>query len=314
MAEMKRVIQFPHRAVEFECQKYWLDQANHITKWNPADHHWRRLIHCAGRYVDEDRNIRKGNLSFWSEWEANTVATPFPQAYVRNGKRDITAQWVHEVLKPDPRCCPYGPSDDCDECALNTDPCVFGKTFKYSNCRQKGHPSLMDLDPGSLIVFGSTPNGRFCLDTVFVVGSRKSYITGDASSIQGLGTSQDYRDLTLDRLGGGESFVFYRGATVKNSVEGMYSFVPAREWGTQGCGERCVLNFTQLPSGGMFNLANTRNFRVASCNSSDAPKVWREIRDYVLNAGYWLGVEFKWPTRKYAGGKIVQNAGRGLTR
>lgn len=151
----------------------------------------------------------------------------------------------------------------------------------------------------------SAPNGKFCLDTVFVVGSRKGYTTGDASSIQGLGTSQDYRDLTLDRLSGGESFVFYRGATVNNPVEEMYSFVPAREWGTQGCGERCVLDFTKLPSGGMFNLARTRNFSIASCNPNDAPKVWGEIRDYVLNAGYWLGVEFMWPTRKYAGGKIV---------
>ena len=101
--KMKRVIQFPHRAVEFTCQRCWLDQANHITKWNPADHHWRRLIHCAGRHVDRDQTARNGDLSFGSEWEANTIAEPFPQTLMRQKYRDITAKWVHEVIKPNPR-------------------------------------------------------------------------------------------------------------------------------------------------------------------------------------------------------------------
>ena len=86
------------------------------------------------------------------------------------------------------------------------------------------------LTPGSVICFGSTVGGQFCVDTVFVVHSATPWTPHDADAVErdeafltctagSLCTHQD----TID-----QPLTLYRGATFDDRVEGMYSFVPAK--------------------------------------------------------------------------------------
>lgn len=125
--------------------------------------------------------------------------------------------------------------------------------MRYSNCRQLGprparNPSAMQRLPrGSVILFGTTIEGEFCIDTVFVVATSKAW---SPAANAGLDVDEAVRTCVLDTFraaagscggdearrgchngqhdGGGRSFTLYRGATFDDPVEDMYSFVPAR--------------------------------------------------------------------------------------
>jgi hypothetical protein len=118
----------------------------------------------------------------------------------------------------------------------NTDPWVFGPTFLYSNCRQlnpSGTPSaLQRLSRGSLILFGSVLDGEFVLDTVFVVGESDAYRPVDGLT----GVSDAFAVCTVESLAADPElsseaiFTLMRGATPRQPVDGMFSFVPCRRW------------------------------------------------------------------------------------
>jgi DNA-binding CsgD family transcriptional regulator len=126
----------------------------------------------------------------WGEWEAQSrVADRYPDASTG------MPRFVHEPFV-------QRPSDMGAE-RQNTDPFVFGETFLYSNCRQftpDEQPSrLQRLSPGSVILFGSTLERRFVLDTVLVVGSATRYVIGEPGSFDG-GIPAAFRAATLEPL------------------------------------------------------------------------------------------------------------------
>lgn len=152
---MAKIVQFPHPAREYDVPDYRGEGCP--CGWNTGDHR-RRFLLSRGDYVDAAGGLQTGDLLFWSEWEANTRVTRLHRAVGQN-----LATWLHEPQYPIPCLHPVG--NDDTHCCQNTDPCVFGASFKYALCRQRrdGSPTRMqNLEPGSLIVFGGTKDGTGC--------------------------------------------------------------------------------------------------------------------------------------------------------
>jgi hypothetical protein len=113
----------------------------------------------------------------------------------------------------------------------NTDPWVFGDSFRFSNCRQltlRQKPSaLQKLTEGSMVLFGSTISGEFVSDTVFVVKDSCPFSPAKPPE-----TDETFRVCTIESLlttGDADNpFTLYRGARYEAPANGMYSFVPCR--------------------------------------------------------------------------------------
>ncbi len=286
-----QVVHFPHPGGEFHVEG--ATATRHVdVRWNTSGRHFRRLVGHDGAYVDAAGKVKHGKLVFWTEWEAATSAIALDGAH-----DDFSARFLHEVKNPVTyplKCRAWG-------CCTNTDPCVFGSTFKYSNCRQYRNRGLLSLRSGSLIIFGSRLKGEFVLDTVFVVdGDGKEY-----SASCELDVSEEYRSLTLSRIGGdlkADPFVFYRGAKPVERRGRPFSFTSARICSSSDTdlGRRCVIDVEALNSvagATVLNINNTRAAAVRSFSGTVVEKIWGELKRQVLANGFVLGVHFDWPSR-----------------
>lgn len=255
-----------------------------------CDGHSRRLVFHKGEYVDGNGKPKTAQLAFWTEWEARTMAVAMPSA-----KDDpFAAHWVHTAKTP---LVKYpGP--------LNTDPCVFGLTFKYCCCQQTKNGAMQKLEPGSLVLFGSHMAGQFFLDTVFAVEDKGvPYDASDAKQLSGLGVSKEYRNLSLDRLGSGE-LVFYRGKRFRpESKNEMYSFVPARLFVADdaSCGERFALDIAALNkllpvNSRQFAPHLNQKFKVVASKPETVLRVWKEVLRQVRQSRFIPAVHFDWPS------------------
>ncbi|MBR1608917.1 MAG: hypothetical protein IJ678_04795 [Kiritimatiellae bacterium] len=269
-------------------------QGNRTSKCkNICGSHTRRLIFHDGTFIDGNGKQQTARLAFWGEWEARTTAAAMPSAKGAG----LFARWVHVVESP---------FEGAGKQATNTDPCVFGSTFKYCCCQQhrKGekNPGLMRrLPPGSIVLFGSNLSGKFALDTVFVVGEKgvPYEATGDYSS---LSVSQEYLEIALNRLRDRETNTFYRGVSFRRSG-GMYSFAPARLFkeGDFKCGERFVLDFRKvndcLRSSNAFAVkqGQTQGIHPIEAEQEVVRAVWTEIVRQVREAKFLPAVHFDWP-------------------
>lgn len=256
--------------------------------------HTRRLISHEGTYIDNEGKPKTARLAFWGEWEARTTAMSMPPP---GGKSGFFARWVHVVETP---------LEGAGNRATNTDPCVFGSTFKYCCCQQhrksERKPRLMRrLPPGSLVLFGSNLASEFVLDTVFVVGEKgvPYEATADYSS---LSVSQEYLEIALNRLRDRESNTFYRGVPFRGTG-GIYSFVPARlfKGGDFACGKRFVLDFKKvngcLQSSKRFAVkqGQTQGIHPIEAGQAVVRAVWSEIVRQVRTQGFVPAVHFNWP-------------------
>jgi hypothetical protein len=286
---MPYVVQFPHPGGEHR-------PPDASMPWNVGPHR-RKFLRCPGRYVrDVGAPAEAGDLVFWGEWEPPSVverrwraAGDLPQALHR-------PHWVR----------PRGGGRQ------NTDPWVFGDRMLYSNCRQTlpgGGPSaLQRLDRGSVICFGSTIRGAFCVDTVFVVASARPW---DPQDPYGLELDPAFTTCTADAITskGYEAattcaptcaplgpLTLYCGATVDDPVDGMYSFVPARRADDPDARfERPAVVLDDI-----VNPLSTQAARGAT-RPLDAARVrqaWDDVRRQVLDADLVLGTWFQTPTRK----------------
>lgn len=162
---------------------------------------------------------------------------------------------------------------------------------------------MRKLARGSVIVFGSRPSGVFHLDTVFVTrDSGESYKTTDRPSFENLNVSEEYKQLTLRRLGGAREFTLYRGATFGNKVDEMFSFTPTQRHSDSSFGSRCVLDLNGLnellAKNGVveeMGLGQTQGFHAIVVPGSVAKLVWEAIKQQVTGKGFLLGVHFDWP-------------------
>lgn len=219
MSSTAYFIQFPHPGQE---------QAPRDMPWNTQTHR-RKFLIGSGRYLEDGDAVADADQVFWGEWEppSRVIATWPPSG--RMPRAIHRPHWIRPAR---------------NTARQNTDPWVWGERMLYSNCRQtSGSPirtpnSMQRLTRGSVICFGSTLDGVFCLDTVFVVGSAEPWdpAHGVAADID-----EAFRICTSDPLiarddgsgvalscATGAPLTLYRGATVDDPVEGMFSFVPAR--------------------------------------------------------------------------------------
>ena len=262
------IVQFQHRYNEISVSVKDSKRKDIFpVPWNTGDHR-RRLIGHHGKYVSAGREY-EGELAFWTEWEANTLAKNLN--HLRN---DMLAKRIHFVsplacdlrLNQSSQGCTSTLSTPCvrNGCSkyLNTDPCVFGSSFKYSNCRQQKTSGLKYLVPGSLIVFGSIHKGLYYLDTVFIVADNSTSYNSSTKGIKVIKCSDEFRVLTLERLVSNHpsEYVFYRGVTYHKGMTTPFSFTPAYKFSSgdrksdmyweeaksSKCRRRCIINLDKL--------------------------------------------------------------------
>jgi hypothetical protein len=264
------VVQFPHPGCEHNpgmAQR---------QPWN-AGNHGRKFLQSFGRYVDGNRSLGQGNVVFWGEWEAPSYYI-IPKSWER---ADALPRFLHRPVweRPTP-----------NERRLNTDPWVFGDSFRYSNCRQLTRSALQRLTPGSLILFGSTIDAQFVIDTVFVVKDSCPF-----SPRRPPETDEAFRVCTVESLlttgNRDDPFTLYRGAAYEDRFNDMYSFVPCR------LADADDMRFARpcISLGGYVNPKNWRAACLTPCSQADVRRQWENVRKQVVDAGCLLGVWFATP-------------------
>ena len=312
--EAMKVVQFMHPGGEVDVPM------NLNVGWNTGNRHFRRLLCHGGEYIDSNNNSNSHeSLCFWNEYEAPTTAYP-----IQHQPGWAYAHHYHKICKPIPK----SPNrhrnchdDGLGECCDNTDPCVFGETFKYSNCQQVPGGDLWNLPKGSLILFGSFHASHFYLDTVFVTRDQGiRYLVPIANHQLPFVVSNNYRIVTLDNLMPRlnkksrnntiiNEFMFYRGELPRVvggrvDVNCIFSFTPTRILNTPNYNERCKIDLATLnasirphvPNSRDFSLGGLRSHKIVVFNaaSSDVATIWREVRDAVIKASFYLGYHFAW--------------------
>lgn len=309
---MANVIQFMHSGVEID-----VNALTGYNGWNATGKHGRRLIRHSGEYVNTQNQVVNGDLAFWNEYEAPTNATPITGC----SQGWEYAQNYHTIVRPIPAPPPLTQVG----CCVNTDPCVFGSTFKYSNCRQVPRGGLRGLPAGSLILFGARHKSShgiylFALDTVFVVEAAGIPYTVPVGNVLPFVVSNEYRRITLDNLQSRpgrnglpiSNFEFYRGAvphcTNGNQISAstIFSYTPAKIFGTQNYNERCMLDLSQLNTFMQNNnIVGRRSFSpgktdghssiIVNGSNQNVQLIWKEVRRIVQKVnGFELGVHFPW--------------------
>ena len=281
-------VQFPHPGAEHV-------PPGPVMAWNTGDHR-RKFLLARGRYVDEDDEVREGELVFWGEWE------PPSQVITRWSASGRLPRVLHR---------PYWQRPPGSGWRQSTDPWVFGERMRYSNCKQTICPgnrptALQRLTRGSVICFGSAISGEFCADTILVIASAEPWTPADATIGQRAGEA--FRACTADSLASGDGsyaqtrLTLYTGATIDDPVDGMYSFVPALP--VQGKYPRFARPPIRLP--GLINPASTQSAMGASRRRSagEVNDAWEAIRHQVLIAGLALAVQFHTPPLWHAGGGV----------
>jgi hypothetical protein len=266
------VVQFPHPGREHEPRGELMD-------WNRGEHR-RKFLLATGQYL-EPGALRRGAITFWGEWEAQSrVLETYP------GGGQGRPRWLHEPWWELPRH---------RQLLQNTDPLVFGDAFLYSNCRQAATPRLRSLPPGSLVLFGSALRHRFVLDTVFVVADAgQDYLPGATVP----DAYPDWvRALVFDRLHprpdrSPETLRLYRGARFADDPSRPFSFVPTRPYVPSEPGfPRPALELDRrwlTP-----NLA--MGAKVSLASRAEVVAVWQQVVDQVVAAGLQLAVSLEPP-------------------
>lgn len=268
-------VQFPHPGGEHNPR-------TEDMPWNTGDHR-RKFLVTYGRYLDGDR-MREGELVFWGEWE--------PPSRVERC-------WRASGQLPQALHRPYWVQRNTSCFRQNTDPWVFGDRMIYSNCKQltpRLRPnSMQHLIRGSVICFGSTVDRKFCVDTVFVVASAEPWVPAEAAHLD---AHDAFKTCTAGSIvtKKGDAHLpltLFRGATVDDRVEGMFSFVPARP--ADGDGPRFARPQIDLPE--LINPSNQQ-----STWGSRRPltmhrvrQAWEEVRRQVVDAGCVLAVQLETP-------------------
>jgi hypothetical protein len=271
-------VQFPHPGGEH-------NPPTDDMPWNTADHR-RKFLVAPSRYLDSDDQIGEADLGFWGEWE--------PPSRVER-------RWPASGRLPRALHRPYWVEPATGGFRQNTDPWVWGDRMIYSNCKQITGPerrptSMQRLTRGSVICFGSTIDGEFCADTVFVIASAEPWVPAEAADLD---VDDAFKTCTGRSIARGRdahlSLILYRGATVDDPVESMFSFVPARR------ADAANPRFPRPPIQSGFINPSSRQSTWGSKRplSMDTLRdTWEAVRHQVLAADLLLAVRLQTPDRE----------------
>lgn len=121
--------------------------------WPGGDGHARKFLRSKGNWVKSDGKSGQAWLEFWCEYEAPTSCE-----FIESGEG-----FPNAIQKP---------VTDFGKPGMNTDPWVFHPGFVWSICR---HGSVRNkVNPGDIVLFGSSKKGNWYLDTVMVIKERLS--------------------------------------------------------------------------------------------------------------------------------------------
>ena len=125
-----RFVQFSHPGREHE------PDPSGGKAWNTLNsQHARKFMEFGGKWIEDDGSARSGNLHAWGEWEAESdlvCELSQPHQY---------SQYPRYLWHPY-----YVPKDNY-KWLHNTDPCIFGERFLYSNCKQQALSGLSPNPP-----------------------------------------------------------------------------------------------------------------------------------------------------------------------
>lgn len=261
------VVQFPHPGGEHVPK-------SDLMAWN-VNPHKRKFMVAPGEYRDSSGTAHDGDIVFWGEWEG-------PSRVVHRWERKPTFPTVlHEPFMSEP------PNEGFRQ---NTDPWVFGECFHYSNCKQLTNAgrtitSMQRLTPGSLILFGSSVDDAFVLDTALVVGRVQGlYTVRDHDHLE---ISEEFRVATIESMASPQDaqidlqLTLYDGATPNRSFEDMFSFVPCLPH--EGGSSRFQRPTIELP--GIINPKNRQSTRGSTAPRSleEARRAWESVKQQVFD-------------------------------
>jgi len=275
--ERPRVVQFPHPGGEHV-------PPSDEMPWNVGPHR-RKFLTSTGRYLDRRGGSREDVLTFWGEWEP-------PSRVVR--------RWPPQDRLPRALHQPYWFRPTRSGPRQNTDPWIWGEQMLYSNCKQivgpcRLHTAMRHLPPGSVICFGSSIAGDFCIGTVFVVASAEPWVPAEAADLD---VSDAFAvctggSITAGRTDAHAELVLYRGATPEHPVDSMYSFIPARRANhREPRFARPAIKLTDL-----INPASKQS-TWGSKRPLPPPKVrraWKSVRQQVIDHGDMIAVHLATP-------------------
>lgn len=274
-------VQFPHPGPEGGLDRFGWAKG--------TDAHVRKFVFTRGVYrTDLDSADRKGDIVFWTEWEAASVCEQL------DGLREPDApRFVHKPLPPSRDQRPRG-------IPQNTDPVVFGDRFLYTFCAQPRTSArrLHELARGSVIVFGSVLSGHFVLDTVFVVADAVEHSVDTWEDVTRDLVPDAFRPTTLEPMyawpgSRRRTFTLYTGATPRDSVDGMYSFVPCLPAAPNDVRGFPRPNLDGIPG------VSPGNARAVKFNrefaEADVADLWSRVAERVLGCSLALGTRADWP-------------------
>ena len=298
LSDTLAIIQFTHPGQEHNKNN---------GEWNYGPHK-RKFMRCKGNYIKNGQE-QNGDLLFWGEWEAPSTVNEFI------GNAFPLPKWLHSPYIPNDNEIPSPNGKGCgNNCKSgspqNTDPYVFGNKFKYCICKQSMF-DMANLDIGSLILFGSTkPIGRdkeiqqrdsyFMLDTVFVVAG---FVQGNTVHESPL-LDNTYKKITLNMLPDYPDWArVYFGATYNETVNGMYSFSPVKEYKNGESFPRIKLKDLEyitnnLNAAPKITKTIEKNNVSRKINKNDIYNFWDKIRIITNEAGCYEGVYFDEPPMK----------------
>lgn len=266
-----------------------------LKRWNIGPHR-RKFLEIEGEYGDDPAGEpSSGEVVFWGEWEPESTVQPIT-APIANGPR-----WIHRPYYVKPQT--YWP-DGSDDPLQNTDPFVFGSCFRYTLCRQwrngtNGPSLLRELDPGSLILFGSFKAGEFVLDTAFVTGES---IRHDHDSWSTLlpDLPETYVDVTMRATyawGPGPELRLYSGATRQQPMNEMFSFAPCLpvEAAPHGFARPSISLDDLITPNLKMGFKSTRGL-----SDRDVRQLWERVVGQVLARDLALGTRFEMPPQAQA--------------
>ena len=155
-----------------------------------------------------------------------------------------------------------------------------------------------------MVLFGSPTKEGFALDTVFVVLNYVEYTTSDHEALLRQ-VDETYRVVTLNPLLKGKACIHrgkcamqddakvyrsYRGATVDERVNGMFSFFPCQTYTEDSLGfARPIIRMPAVTD------SSPRGIKITSCRNLDEVKNrWEEVAEQVMKTCF-LGVFAEMP-------------------
>jgi len=261
-----RVMLLPHPGKER------LPDGNLLCNWPPeGSRHRRKFMHVAGSWRDIHTNRGSGLLEIWTEYEAPTRAEPL------NGPPG-TAKHLHRIVTT------------VGAPTLNTDPWIFHPGFVWTTCR---HSRADDIRTGDLILFGSSVDGQWVLDTIFAVDRRLEH----PSDIQ---FAQEYNALVLLPLQRHQEPVRPFIGKPFHRITSPFSFVPCT-LSDNGNEPFKRLDITQLLKTlqkiSDNCIPSRRNAQALVCCNprKGLTKFWNDLLSEVESQGLLLGTSFKHP-------------------